>query len=67
MGYLLNQHSQNMGKIILFILDFGWGSDKTSTKQWISLNPLTVNSDINAFSVRLITDKTATLTIITPK
>jgi hypothetical protein len=49
MGYLLKQHSQNMEKIILFILGFGWGSDKTSTTHRISLNALKVNSYINAF------------------
>jgi hypothetical protein len=38
-GYLIDQNSQNMGKIILFIiLGFGWWSDKTSTTYRISLN-----------------------------
>jgi len=67
MCYLLNQHSQNMGKIILFILGFGWGSGKTSTTNRISLNALTVNSYIDTFFVTLIRSKTVTPKIITPK
>jgi len=67
MCYLLNQNSQNMGKIILFILGFGWVSGKTSTTNRISLTALTVNSYINAFFVSLISSKTATLKITTPK
>jgi hypothetical protein len=56
-----------MGKITLFILGFGWGSDKTSTTHRISLNALKVNGYINAFFVRLIRSKTAKMKIITPK
>jgi len=56
-----------MGKIIFFILGFGWVSGKTSTTNRISLTALTVNNYINVFFVSLISSKTATLKIITPK
>jgi hypothetical protein len=67
MGHLLKQHSQNMGKIISFILGSGCGSDKTSTTHRISLNALKVNRYINEFFARLIRCKTANVKIVTPK
>jgi hypothetical protein len=48
-GLLTKPTNTKHRKNNIVYIGFGWGLDKTSTTYRISLNTLTVNSDINAF------------------